>query len=95
MDEASMQGHTAREWLMLFHETSMNSPRGRPGLEALEREYLARSRALAAAVALGRRCPPWDWTPENPDPRTEEERREDRSRNLDARFSRSGGIRIV
>ena len=95
MDEASMQGHTAREWLRLFHETSMDSPRGRPGLEALEREYLARCRALAAAVALGRRCPPWDWTPENPDPRTEEERREDRRRNQELAGHRTGGIRII
>ena len=93
MDETSMQGHTRREWLRLCHETIQDIPRGRPGLEALEKEYIARCRALAQAVALGRKCPPWDWTPENPDPRTEEERREDRRRNQDRPWV--GGIRIV
>lgn len=93
MDETGTQGHTRREWLRLFHETTLDIPRGRPGLEALEREYIARCTALAAAVVLDRECPPWDWAPENPDPRTEDERREDRRRNQDRPWV--GGIRIV
>ncbi len=95
MDETGTQGHSRNEWLGLFEETMLDSPEGRPGLEALAREYKARCRALAAAVVLDRECPPWDWAPENPDPRTEEERREDRRRNRELAGHRTGGLRIV